>query len=216
MAGRLSVEVLDAEAALVAGEGGVVSRGEFLKKALAAGGAIAAGGVVIAGLPRLATASAPSAAMDREILNYFLALEHLQEEFYDRALSTGALSGELKSYAETVRKNERDHMEYLKGVLGGDARDAPTFEFGDATSKPEKFQAAAVVIEETATAGYLGQGANLTRANVLSAARIVSVEARHSAWIRDILGRLPAPAAADTPKSQSQVMRTLRVEGWLK
>jgi hypothetical protein len=195
--------------------GGDLSRGEFLKRGLLAGGALTAAGVLVKGLPGLAAGSQPSAAMDTEILNYFLLLEYLQEAFYDRAVAQGALSGELQEFAETVREHEREHISFLEQVLGPDARDAPTFDFGSSTDTPEAFQKAAVLVEETSASAYIGQGANLTKASVLGAARIVSVEARHAAWVRDIIGRLPAPRAADAAESEAQVMRTLRGEGWL-
>jgi len=213
MSARLSVEVFEPTAEVDAGEE-VLSRGQFLRGAAAAGGSIAAAGVLIGGLPEVA-AAAPSAAMDKEILNFLLLLEYLQEEFYDRAIAQDALTGELKTFAETVREHEREHVSYLRDMLGADARDAPTFDFTDVTGDAEKFRRASVVIEETTVSAYIGQGANLTRANVLGAARIVSVEARHAAWIRDILSQLPAPAAADSARSEPQVMRTLKRNGWL-
>lgn len=211
----LSIEVLDPEAAHADTESEPVTRGDFIRRCATAG-ALATGGVLISGLPRLAVASAPSAEMDVEIFNFLLMLEHLQEKLYDQALAEGALTGELERFAETARRNEREHISYLRQMLGNEARDPPTVAFGAATRVPKEFQAAALVVEETAAAAYIGQGANITKANVLSAARICSVEARHAAWIRDILGRLPAPHAADAARSEAQVMRALRSEGWLK
>jgi hypothetical protein len=212
---ELSIEVLDPEAAHAVAESERVARGDFIRRCATAG-ALATGGVLISGLPRLAVASAPSAEMDVEIFNFLLMLEYLQEKLYDQALAEGALTGELERFAETARHNEREHISYLRQMLGNEARDPPTVAFGAATRVPKGFQAAALVVEETATAAYIGQGANITKANVLSAARICSVEARHAAWIRDILGRLPAPHAADAARSEAQVMRALRSEGWLK
>jgi Ferritin-like domain len=189
-----------------------MSRGRFLRDAAG----VASAAVVISGLPQLAAAAAPSAVMDKEILNYFLMLEYLQEEFYDGAVAAGALQGELKTYAETARENEREHVSYLRKILGSDARAAPTFDFGKATKNTRDFRAAAVVIEETSVSAYIGQGANLTRANVLSAARIVSVDARHAAWVRDIGDDLPAPAPADSALSEAQVKKTLKRKGWVR
>ena len=63
---------------------------------------------------------------------------------------------------------------------------------------------------------YIGQGANLTKPNVLSAARIVSVDARHAAWARDIGDDLPAPAPADSALSEMQVKKRLKRNGWLR
>ena len=196
-------------------DAGDLSRAEFLKRGVLAGGALTVAGALATGGPGLAAGSQPSAAMDTEILNYFLMLEYLQEAFYDRAVAQGALSGELQDFAETVREHEREHISFLEQILGPDARDEPSFDFGSDTDTPEAFRKAAVIVEETTASAYIGQGANLTKANVLGAARIVSVEARHAAWIKDIIGRLPAPRPADVAKSEAEVRRTLRRKGWL-
>ena len=47
-------------------------------------------------------------------------------------------------------------------------------------------------LEDLAVATYNGQAVNLTPASLKAAARIVSVEARHAAWIRSIVGEVPA------------------------
>jgi hypothetical protein len=48
------------------------------------------------------------------------------------------------------------------------------------------------------------------------AARIVAVEARHAAWIRDLAGADPAPKAADPPRSAAEVLAELRQKGYLR
>ena len=45
------------------------------------------------------------------------------------------------------------------------------------------------------------------------AARIVSVEARHAAWVRSIEDRDPAPDATDKPMTEQQVRDSLRELG---
>ena len=52
-----------------------------------------------------------------------------------------------------------------------------------------------------------GQAAGLTKPSLAAVATIVSVEARHAAWIRDLLGELPAPSAANPSQTAAQVRR---------
>jgi hypothetical protein len=192
-----------------------LSRAEFLKRAALGGGVLAIGGIVINGPPRLATAAAPSPEQDARIFNYLLVAEHLQAEFYRRAVEAGALQGELRDFAETVGEHEQQHVDHLTRVLGDDAKPPPSFSFPGDSTAGDAFARTALSLEETASAAYIGQGANLTADRVLDAARIVSVEARHAAWIRDIVGKLPAPRAADEALSQQQVTRALRRAGFL-
>jgi hypothetical protein len=51
---------------------------------------------------------------------------------------------------------------------------------------------------------------------VVDAARIVAVEARHAAWIRDLAGTDPAPRAADPGRSADDVLADLRRKGFLQ
>ena len=62
-------------------------------------------------------------------------------------------------------------------------------------------------------AGFNGQATNLTRGTLASAAQIVSVEARHAAWIRAIAGKVAAPDPVDKPITAQQVARGLREIG---
>lgn len=205
-------ELLDTRAG--PGHDNGLTRAAFLKGAALGGGGIALGSALAAGLPAFAQGP-PSRARDVQILNFLLLNEYLQEAFYARAVEEDALTGELVEFAETVLEHERAHVSSLQEELGDEARSAPAFDFGDKTSGDDTFAAAALELEETASAAYIGQGANLTRRNILVAARIVSVEARHAAWVRDIIGKLPAPNAADTARSEKQVMRSLRRAGYI-
>jgi ferritin-like protein len=195
-------------------ERGVTSREQFLARAILAGGALTAGGLLVAGLPRLA-ASAASPAQDKKILNFALLLEYIEAGFYSDAIAKGKLTGDLLGYATTVRDHERAHVAFLKSALGADARKKPTLEFGDKTSDPKKFAAAAISLEETVIAAYNGQAANLTKPTLAQAATIVSVEARHAAWIRAIAGEDPAPNATDKPKTAAAVQADVNRTGFV-
>jgi hypothetical protein len=115
-----------------------------------------------------------------------------------------------------VGAHELAHVAFLEELLGDDAEEEPTFDFGDATGDEDSFAEAALMLEETTAAAYIGQGANLTTDKVLAAARIVSVEARHAAWMRDILGRNPAPEAADAAQTEAEVMSALEDTGFIR
>jgi hypothetical protein len=191
------------------------TRAQALRVAAAAG--LAAGaGALLHDWGADTSAAAPSRGQDVRILNFLLVLEEAQAAFYDAALKRGALSGELLRYAQVVAPHEHDHVARLRKRLGGEARPAPAFEFGDATSSPARFRRAAIDLEEATAAAYIGQGASLTRDAVKDAAAIVAVEARHAAWIRDVAGADPAPRPADPARSPNDVLSDLRTKGYLR
>ena len=67
-----------------------------------------------------------------------------------------------------------------------------------------------MVLEDAGVLAYNGEASNLTRKSLAAAAEIVSVEGRHAAWIRDIVGVPPAPRAADPGKPAQDVIEQLR------
>jgi hypothetical protein len=192
------------------------TRAQALRVALAGGALVGAGALAGGWAGPEATAGRPSRTQDVRILNFLLVLEELQAAFYAAALRRADLSDELLRFARTVGPQEREHVGLLRKLLGHDARPAPTFGVEGATSGAAQFQAAAIQLEETTAAAYIGQGASLTRDAVRDAARIVAVEARHAAWIRDIAGALPAPRAADPARSAADVLADLRHKGFLR
>jgi rubrerythrin len=191
------------------------SRERFLRLTLAGAGTLTLGGVLAAGVPQ-GGLSGTSPARDVEILNYALTLEELQAAFYARAVKGGALSGELREFAEVVAGHEREHVELLRGALGAKARAAPRFAFGRAVTSPARFAETASEFEELAVAAYNGQAANLSKDALQAAARIVSVDARHAAWIRAIRGRPPASQATDEAKTRRQVLVQIDRTGFVR
>jgi rubrerythrin len=173
--------------------------------------------VVLAGaltrIGRPAAAQEPSPEQDERILNFALGLEYLQAAFYGEAESQDALTGELAEFARVVGEQERRHVERLQDLLGSAARPEPEFSLEDVTASEQDFLDAAVVLEDNGVSAYIGQGANLTTDAVAAVAPMVSVEARHAAWILDIAGRHPAPAAADPAASVAGVQEALERAG---
>jgi hypothetical protein len=191
------------------------SRERFLRRAVVTGGTLVLGGVVVAGLPRLAASAAQSAEQDAEIFNFALLLEYMQAAFYGEAVERAELTGELLEFATVVAEHERAHVEFLRDALGGDVRAEPTTDFGEATADPDAFGAAAVTLEDVAVAAYNGQAGNLTKGALRAAATIISVDARHAAWIRSIVGESPAARAVDEPLSAEAVSARLDETGFL-
>ena len=149
-------------------------------------------------------------------MNFALLLEYLQAAFYREALSRDLLRGELREFAETVAANEEEHIALLRGALGRRARSRPTFRFDDVLRSRRAFVRSALTLEDAGVAAYNGQAANLTKEALLPALRMVSVEGRHAAWIRDIAGEDPAPLAADPGLPATEVTSTLRKAGLLR
>jgi ferritin-like protein len=176
--------------------------------ALAIAGA-AAGGVVLGELADPAT-SKPSAKQDAEILNFALLLEYVQAGFYKEAIERAKLDGELLTYARTVGAQDQAHVDFIKQALGSAARAAPKLDFGDDTADAEHFGPAAIKLEDLGVGAYNAQAPNLTKGTLAAAAKIVSVEARHAAWIRDLLGEVPAPDAAEPATTAAAVGASLK------
>jgi hypothetical protein len=194
----------------------ISTRAQALRAAVAGGAAVGVGAIAGGWLRPQPTVGRASPAQDVEILNFLLVLEEAQAAFYDAVLRGGALQGDLLAFARIVAPQEREHAEFLRGKLGAQAGARPKLDFARATSDPGRFSAAAIDLEEATAAAYIGQGANLTRGMVADAARIVAVEARHAAWIRDLAGADPAPRAADPPRSAGDVLGELRRKGFLR
>jgi hypothetical protein len=192
---------------------GQLDRSSFLGRALVASGAVALGG--LAAVHERGEAARPSEEQNVRILKFLLRLEYVQQGLYEAAVSAGALRGELRRFAEVARDHETRHVDALRALLAGDAQPKPSLRFGDAARSPNRFTAAALTLEETASAAYIGQAANLTTERLPDVARIVAVEARHAAWIRAIAGRNPAPHTADPAQTSGQVMKALSRTGFV-
>jgi len=192
------------------------TRAQALRAALAGGALVGAGALAGGWAGPDTTAGRPSRTQDVRILNFLLVLEELQAAFYGAALRNADLSDDLLRFARTVEPQERDHVRLLRNLLGHDVGPAPRLDVEEATSGAARFRAAAVDLEETTAAAYIGQGASLTRDGMRAAARIVAVEARHAAWIRDIAGADPAPRPADPGQSADAVLSDLRRGGFVR
>lgn len=213
-----------------AAEAAGFDRGDFLRKGALAGAGVVAGASIF-GLPSVADArisSKRSLKNDIRILNYALTLEYLEAAFYEAAVEQDRFaSPELKQFAQVVAVHEREHVDFLRKGLGRSAVKAPKLDAAAVAGAiaPESFGATAKALEDTGVAAYAGQGPNIkTRAYVTAALSIHSVEARHAAWIRTLLGGgavgaaprdYPAPRTFDKARSEKSTLRIVAGTGLL-
>ena len=172
-------------------------------------GALAAGAVALGGAARFAMGAAPT-KRDVEVLQFALVLERFEDAFYRAALASGKLKGELLKYAQTVAKHEKAHTAFLEGALGSAAGPKPKVNVSASIKTPAAFTQSAIKLEDAAVGAYNGQAANVSPGVLAQAATIVSVEARHAAWVRDIAGEPPAADAVDAPMTAEQVQAVLK------
>ncbi len=199
----LTLEQLDRDGALLDAAARVTgdSRAGFLRKATI-GGALLIGALTSPSNADSATAS------DVDILNYALTLEYLQSAFYTETERIGAMRGQARRAARVLGSVERAHVAALRNVLGKAAVKRPTFNFRGTTESQTPFLKTAVAFEDLAVAAYKAQAPRIrSRAVLSSAVAIHSVEARHAAWMRHLIGVRPAVNAFDEPRSKSDVLR---------
>jgi rubrerythrin len=185
-----------------------MQRAGFLRRAALVAGS-AAGASLILG-PREAEQAEAQSAADKRALNLALIVEYAEADFYAEAVRRGKLDGELRAFAEQVSGQEDDHVAFIKSALGSSAAGKPEFDFGDATGDPDAFADRSAALEDLAVGAYAGQAGNLSKATLTAAATLISVEARHAAWIRSIVGRPPANEPTDKPRDADQVMSDLK------
>ncbi len=223
---KINLEAVDVDGAVreAAAEVGGDTRLNFLRKGAVAGGAALSGGAILGGLvaPTVASAAGrPPGSFgkgDVGILNYALTLEYLESSFYNEATSTGAISDpKLVQLLRTVTKDENAHVALLKKALGKNAIKKPKFNFHGVTSDQSKFAATTYVLENTGVHAYLGQAPNIKAAKILlTAASIVTVEARHSGAIGLYLGQAIAPnGPLDNGLPASKILAAVKGTGFL-
>jgi len=161
----------------------------------------------------LAILAAPSAVAagvtDTDILNFGLRFERLQATFYTQAEELGtvaAMRADKQDWARTLGAHERAHVKILKQVLGRRAEGRPFFDFGEATQSDAAFTRTAVAMEDLTVALLTGVVPKVQNRGLTSALfGLLTVEARHAAWARSIVGTNPAPSAFDEPRSLQSV-----------
>ena len=183
-----------------------IKRRSFFMYAGATAGATA---LVLAGCskdsdPTTNNGSVSLGAGDVGVLNYAYALEQLEAAFYAKIVASPAAdfkAGEL-DYFKEVAAHEAIHRDFFKAAITRDAGATkllrnltPNFTSID-FSKRASVLGAAQAFEDLGVAAYNGAGKLIkTAAYLVIAGQIVSVEARHAAYVRELV--MPGSFAAD-------------------
>lgn len=171
-----------------------VGRRSFLQYA----GAGAAGIALVAagckkdrGYPDMNTGATLDFKDDFGVLNYAYALEQLEAAFYVKVASAppASFTTAQKAYFQDIQYHEIAHREFFKAALGTAAIGSLEVDFSsiDFTSSSSVL-ATAMAFEDLGVSAYNGAGPRIKSGTyLLLAGKIVSVEARHAAYIRDLI-----------------------------
>ncbi len=166
---------------------------------------------MLAGLT--APPDADAAVTDVEILQFGLRFERLQATFYTQAEELGTIatmSSAKRKWARTLGAHERAHVRIIKQVLGAKAEPRPFFDFGKDNETDAGFTRTAVAMEDLTVALLTGVMPQV-RDRGLAAALLglMTVEARHAAWARHIVGAAPVARAFDKPRTLRSVQTAI-------
>lgn len=152
---------------------------------------------------------------DTAILQFAYALEQLEADFYTRVVSsfgTSNLTAAEKTILTDIKYHEVLHREFFKVALGATngftlTTTYPNINFNDRVSVLNTAKS----LEDTGVQAYNGAAQYITDVqNLLAAGKIVSVEARHAAAIRDLLN----PNSGDfAPQTFDDVKRPATIAG---
>ncbi|WP_299291905.1 ferritin-like domain-containing protein [uncultured Mucilaginibacter sp.] len=130
---------------------------------------------------------------DIGILNYAYALEQLEAAFYINVVSNSAFTTQFSADEQIliteVRNHEVLHREFFKAALAGNAIASLAFNFSAINfGTRASVLAAAKSFEDLGVSAYNGAGYLIQNPTYLTlAGKIVSVEARHAAYFRDLV-----------------------------
>ena len=128
---------------------------------------------------------------DVGILNYAYALEQLEAAFYIQVIATpfSGITATERIFLTDIRDHEIAHREFFKNALGGNAIPALEVDFSTINfSSRDSVLGTAKAFEDLGVSAYDGAGYLIKDANyLLLAGKIVSVEARHAATIRELI-----------------------------
>ena len=158
-------------------------------------------------------------AGDPGVINYLYLLEQLEEALYTRIVATppADFSAADTAYFTDLRDHEIVHRETFRYALGPNGLPILPFDFSSLTLGTRAGAlAAARQFEDLGVAAYAGAVPLLTDASLRQlTAKIMSVEARHAALVRDLLvpgSFAGADAVADTGLAAGQNLPRTPVE----
>jgi hypothetical protein len=155
------------------------------------------GVLALGGLPNFGISPALAADLgsgDIGILNYAYALEQLEAAFYTMVVASpyAQMPADEGMLLSNIRDHEVAHRDFFKMALGSMAIPDLEVDFSKVDFKSrDSVLTTAKTFEDLGVSAYNGAGKLIMNPDYLAAAgRIVSVEARHAATIRDLINPL--------------------------
>jgi len=180
-----------------------INRLSFLKFS---GASVATAGLIMAGCRKEIVVPVKNDKVDLGsgdigVLNYAYSLEQLEAAFYTQVVESPfeGMTAEETSLLNDIQKHEVIHRDFLKAALGkkaiiGLSLNFTTIDFSDRAS----VLGTAKAFEDLGVSAYNGAGKLIVDPGyLLLAGKIVSVEGRHAAAIRDLLNPNSADFAGD-------------------
>ena len=176
----------------------------------------AVGGLALLGAASLAAGPArsePSRADEVSMLGVALSLEHVQARFYSQAARVEAIRPDLLEFARIAAAHEEEHIAALRALLGPAAGAAPRIDLWQRAGDDAAFAHMAVRLEDLSVRALNGLAGALSPAALAETARIASVDARHAAWIRGLVGVTPAHHVRDEGRTTAEMAEALERVG---
>lgn len=180
------------------------SRNKSSRRSLIKLGIFGLGGIALASVPGVLNAQPMSRgktltfnADDVGILNFALLLEELEAAFYAAVISSGKITNSKElEYMQFLGSQEAAHVTFLRTVLANQVLFATqdlsfnSSSLNNLLSSRASILNTAVALEDVGVHAYNGAGPSMTNPTfLLAAGSIVSVEARHAAGVRALLGK---------------------------
>ena len=159
------------------------------------------------------------AANDLTVLNYALTLENLENNFYAMGLAkfnspapfvAAGMNASVFSYIQMVSSHEASHVAFLTAAINSVVANAAvpncTYDFSAAMVNVSTFIATAAILENTGQTAYDGAINGISNPDYAQvAAQIATVEARHAAYLNELVGASPFPRAFDIANLPSAI-----------
>lgn len=169
-------------------------------------------GALVAAAPVEKRATGPT---DAQILNYALTLEHLENNFYKQGLANftqaqfaaAGFNATFYKNLQTIAMDESTHVSFLTSALkAANATPVAACNYSFGVTDVKSFVATASILEGVGVSAYLGAAADImNKAYLTAAGSILTVESRHSSYIRASLMESPFPQPFDDPLDYDEV-----------
>lgn len=183
-----------------------LTRGRLLHRATVGGLALLATG------PALGAGRAAAAGTDAGRIRTALALSHIQARLYSQAARAEALRPDLLFFARVAAGHEEEHVAAL-AALAGAAGDPPRPDLWQVAADDAAFAHMAVRLEDLTVRALNAIAGDLGPEALAATSRIASVDARHAAWARGLVGVTPSHHVFDRGRTRDEVTAALTEAG---